>query len=115
SWKTFENFGIPTAASLIEAKSATSKPLIASGGIRNGLQAVKAIALGAELVGIALPALREASKGRQALSDYLQNFIEEMRISMALVGAKNLKALRKTKPIVLGRTKDWLEQRKIKY
>lgn len=115
SWKTFEDFGIPTAWSLIEAKSATKKPLIASGGIRNGLDAVKAIALGAGLVGIALPVLKESGKGRQAIMSCLNNFIEEMRITMALINARNLKGLGKQKPIILGRTRQWLDQRKIKY
>ena len=61
----FRDFGIPTAVSLIETKSAlsgTDKKVIASGGIRNGMDAVKALVLGADMIGNALPLLKSSTE-----------------------------------------------------
>lgn len=97
----FWNFGIPTLQSLLEVKKNFKGQIIASGGIRNGLDMAKAIVLGADMCGIALPVL-EAQKqgGSTAVKKYLEKRIDELRIAMFLVGAKNLKELKKKKSFI---------------
>ncbi len=89
---TFAEIGIPTAISIVECRKAFKGPIIASGGIRNGLQAVKAFVLGADLVALALPVLKAWNEGgTKAVEELLHNFIEELRIGLFLIGAKNVK------------------------
>jgi isopentenyl-diphosphate Delta-isomerase len=110
----FRDIGIPTAVSIIETKNAlidTNKKVIASGGIRNGLDATKAIILGANMVGNALPILKAQNKnGTKEIITYLENFKKEMQISSFLVGCKNILELQKQEYVVLGKLKDWLKQ-----
>lgn len=91
---TFSGWGIPTSESIRDV-SRLGIPLIASGGIRSGLDAAKAIALGADCVGIALPILRAWSINRKSgVREFLDQFITELRISMFLTGSENPKELR---------------------
>lgn len=91
---TFASWGIPTAESIeMVRRSAPGLTLIASGGIRTGLDVAKAIALGADAAGIAAPLLRAADVSAEAVMAALQEVIEELRISMFCVGAANLKEL----------------------
>ena len=92
--KTFAGWGIPTAESIREV-SRLDVPLIGSGGIRTGVDAAKAIALGADCVGIALPVLRAwSSGGVKDVKAFLNRFITELRIAMFLSGSKNVEGLR---------------------
>lgn len=110
--KVFWNFGIPTPVSVLMCKKQFDGKIIASGGIRNGLDCVKGIVLGADLAGIALPALKARQKGKKHLEKYLENFLEEIRIASFLVGAKNLGELKKKKYYLLGNTYKWIKQNK---
>jgi isopentenyl-diphosphate delta-isomerase len=109
--KMFSDWGIPTAASTVEVCQSVSLPVISSGGIRSGLDAAKAIALGADAVGIALPLLKEAYTGHQAVINKVNKFNEELRVAMFLVGAKNIAELKKSSLIIKGDTKEWLNER----
>jgi isopentenyl-diphosphate delta-isomerase len=92
--KVFSQWGIPTADSIAELSS-LGKPVIASGGVRSGLDAAKAIALGASCVGIALPVLRAwGSGGAPEVKAYLSRVIEELKIAMFLTGSGNISRLR---------------------
>jgi len=92
--KTFAGWGIPTAESIGEI-SKLGVPLIGSGGIRTGLDAAKAIALGADCVGMALPILREwSSGGEKGVGDFLDRLIAELKIAMFLTGSKAVEELR---------------------
>jgi isopentenyl-diphosphate delta-isomerase len=96
--ETFWDYGIATAESIVECRRAFKKKIIASGGIRTGLDAAKAIALGADLCGIALPVLKaQQAEGKQGVKKYLEKIIEELKIAMFLSGVKNLKQLKKVK------------------
>ncbi|NOJ26989.1 MAG: type 2 isopentenyl-diphosphate Delta-isomerase [Nitrososphaera sp.] len=98
----FWDWGIPTAASLIEAKRAVKLPLVASGGLRNGLEAAKCIALGASMVGMAYPFLKAAAKSKEDLESFARTVIAELQSTMFLVGAKNIPALASSRYILTG-------------
>ncbi|UCF50362.1 MAG: type 2 isopentenyl-diphosphate Delta-isomerase [Thermoplasmatales archaeon] len=85
---TFWDWGIPTPTSILEAGDATDWkiPIIATGGIRNGLDAAKAIALGATCAGIARALLESAIKGKEAVIYEVDAIIKELRATMFLVG-----------------------------
>jgi len=93
----FKNWGIVTAESLIQCKKVKGMKAIASGGIRNGIEIAKAIALGADLVGIGLPLLKPAQEGEKEVERVLKQLIFELKTTMFCVGARNIKELRKTK------------------
>jgi isopentenyl-diphosphate delta-isomerase len=91
----FAGWGIPTARCLIEARRvAPSEMLFASGGIRTGLDVGKAVALGADLAGIAGPFLRAADRGLDETDSLAHELIETLRITMFCVGARTLMELR---------------------
>jgi len=91
--REFAGWGIPTVESIIEVKK-TNLPIIASGGIRSGIDAAKAIALGAVCVGIALPILRAwSSNSIKGVKNFLDKFIYELKICMFLTGSKSIKEL----------------------
>lgn len=110
--KTFRDFGIPTAVSVIEAKNALAgeKNIVASGGIRNGLDGAKAIVLGADMVAMAMPVLKAQQKSYKALQTYLSNFIRELEITSFLLGCKTVEELHSEQYVVLGKLKEWLNQ-----
>lgn len=92
--ETFAGWGIPTAEAVKEV-SRLKIPLIASGGIRNGVDAAKAIALGADCVGVALPILRAwATGGRAGVEKFLDAFTTELKTAMFLTGSLKVKELR---------------------
>ena len=95
--ETFWDWGIPTATSLENVQRAAPKVLrIASGGIRDGLEAAKCIALGASLVGYASPMLKLADRGVESTIEGIKLLKEELRTAMFGVSAANLDALKKT-------------------
>lgn len=105
----FWNWGIPTAVSIVE--SSVSIPLIATGGVRTGLDVAKSIALGASLCGIALPLVAPALKSRDDVIDRLKVVIEELKVAMFLTGSRNVKEIGNTPAVITGKTKEFLEQR----
>jgi isopentenyl-diphosphate delta-isomerase len=81
--------GIPTAQALVECRAALPhKPLIASGGIRTGSDAAKALALGAQMVAMARPLLEPALKGPEAVVEWLEDFLTELRVALFAIGAR---------------------------
>ncbi len=99
----FAGWGIPTADSLLMVRAASPRlPLIASGGLRSGIDAAKAIALGADLAGFAAPLLRAAAASEMGALDLLTALIEELRVSMFCTGAANLSQLRQVELLVDG-------------
>src|SRR5439155_7664500 len=105
----FRDWGLPTAVAVVGA-SAARVPIIATGGVRSGLDAAKAIALGATIVGVGRPLLQAALKGEQACLDWLASFELELRTAVFLSGIKRGAELRRVPVVVTGRSKAWLEQ-----
>ncbi|HHN93924.1 MAG TPA: type 2 isopentenyl-diphosphate Delta-isomerase [Anaerolineae bacterium] len=96
----FADWGIPTAESLLMAlRGAPGLPIIASGGIRDGIQIAKSIALGAVACGVAGPFLRAAVESTAAVLEGIAVLVEQLRIAMFAVGAGDIAALRQT-PLV---------------
>ena len=92
--ETFSDWGIPTAQSLLQVRSISkSVPLIASGGIRNGLEAAKCLALGADLVGLALPFLKAAYESETDLQALTEILIDEVKTVLFCTGNPDLETL----------------------
>ncbi|MEH7441715.1 type 2 isopentenyl-diphosphate Delta-isomerase [Bacillus sp. JJ1122] len=111
----FENWGIPTAASLIECRAAAPEiSLIASGGIQSSAEIVKALSLGADAAAIAgylLKVLLE--NGTERLIKEIQSIKTEISMMMAALGASTIGELKGIPLVISGDTYHWLEQRRI--
>lgn len=95
----FADWGIPTSQSIQQVRHALPHiPLIGSGGVRSGVDAAKAIALGANVVGTARPALvaAVAPRGSDAVIDELNGYIQELRVAMFCSGCHNITMLAHT-------------------
>ncbi|RMT84105.1 type 2 isopentenyl-diphosphate Delta-isomerase [Pseudomonas viridiflava] len=94
----FAHWGIPTAMSLINVRQALPHTtLIASGGIRDGIDAAKAIRLGADLVGQAAGVLQEALESESAVIEHFETIIRQLRIACFCTGSRDLAALREAR------------------
>ncbi|MGQ9530522.1 MAG: type 2 isopentenyl-diphosphate Delta-isomerase [Candidatus Bathycorpusculaceae bacterium] len=107
----FWDWGIPTAVSIVEVSQTVHIPVIASGGIRNGLDAAKALALGGNLISLSQPLLHTALKGVKETVRFLSLLIGELKNGMFLVGANSIQALRETPIVITGETAEWLKAR----
>lgn len=88
---TFKDWGIPTPVSVIEASVAL--PVIATGGIRSGLDVARALVLGASAAGVARTVLAPSIEGRRETVEALRMLVQELRTAMFLVGAGNVPEL----------------------
>jgi len=109
--EAFWDWGMPTVASLVEVVRRVKVPVIASGGIRSGVDIVKALAIGAKLTGSAYPVLDPATHGAEEVKRKLQSLIEELRNTMFLVGADSVEKLKKAPIIFTGKMAQWLTMR----
>lgn len=92
--KTFANWGIPTADCVRDiARKYPDIPLIASGGVRNGLEVAKLLALGADMVGLAYPFLKAATSSFQALEDLVNLLNAEIKTVLFCTGSKDIESL----------------------
>ncbi|MBU8879112.1 type 2 isopentenyl-diphosphate Delta-isomerase [Bacillus sp. FJAT-29790] len=111
----FNEWGIPSSISIVEAKNGGSKTsIIGSGGIQTSLDMAKAIALGADAVGVAgyfLKILIE--EGIKALIDEIQITHNELTIMMTALGARTIRELQQAPIIISGKTHHWLNERNI--
>lgn len=93
--RTFADWGIPTAESLVAVgEAAPHLSRIASGGIRDGIDVAKCLALGASAAGLASPFLKAAVQSVEAVVDAIDALTDELRIAMFCAGAGDIAALR---------------------
>ena len=94
----FIDWGIPTADAIVEVREALPDiPLIASGGLRTGIDVAKCLALGADLGGMAGPLLKAAIKSTEAVITHIEQIETQIRLSMFATGAHEIPALRSVK------------------
>jgi len=93
--ESFQNFGIPTARSLVNVRELNQTiPLIATGGVRSGKDVAKSLALGADLAAMAAPLLKPALAGPGKIKRVLERVIEELEILLFCLGKRNLAEFR---------------------
>jgi isopentenyl-diphosphate delta-isomerase len=111
----FDEWGIPTAVSIAEAKNSDCKvDVIGSGGIQTSLDIAKSIALGANAVGIAGYFLKVLVKnGIEGLRTEVNLIHEELSIIMTALGARTISELQQAPLVLNGKTHHWLQERNI--
>jgi isopentenyl-diphosphate delta-isomerase len=102
----FADSGLPTVLALVDTLRHTRKPVIVSGGIRDGVDVAKGLSLGASWAAAALPFLQAWDKGK--LDETISRWKEELRITMFVVGAGDVHQLKHKKPFIVGKTADFL-------
>ena len=102
--KTFSQWGIPTAESIAECNKIKGLTIIGSGGIRTGIDVAKAIVLGADIVGMALPLLKLATESPKAVEEKIISLAQELKITMFCLGVKNIKEMKSLKLSAFRRT-----------
>lgn len=108
SGELYWNWGIPTAASVLQVQSGKFDSVIATGGMSNGLEVAKAIALGAHGAGMARPILQALDRaGVQGAVQALQQVEHDLRIALLLTGSPNLAALRKAARVIGPELEAW--------
>jgi isopentenyl-diphosphate delta-isomerase len=104
----FADWGIPTVVSLCEV--AGRGPVIATGGVRSGLDMARALALGAELCGMALPLLAPAMESEEAVVEAIHGFTGELAVAMFLSGARTVKSMRNVRYWITGTTRQMIKR-----
>jgi isopentenyl-diphosphate delta-isomerase len=107
----FSSWGIPTAAAIATVRRSVGPDarLVASGGLRTGLDAAKVLTLGADLAGMALPLFRAQQTGGLAGAEQaLATILTSLRQALVLTGSRNCAELRQKPRIIVGELKDWL-------
>ena len=118
--KLFWDWGIPTAASIIEVNSVVKNnvskiKIIGSGGIRSGSDIAKALRIGANYAAIARPFLMASLEGQESVDQFIEKIVNELKITMLLTGSKDINELTKTPVVIESSLKNWIKQRGIEF
>ncbi len=103
----YRDWGIATPLAVVESMVA-QLPIIATGGIRNGLDVARALALGATLVGIGFPFLKAASESYEKVCELLESIVAQLKVAMQLSGSATLAQLRQADVVLTGESRTWL-------
>ena len=97
--KTFWDWGIPTPTAIIETGNATDweLPIIATGGIRHGLDVARSLVIGADAAGIAHALLEPATTSKDATIKEFDMILHELRTTMFLIGTRNIEEIPKVR------------------
>ncbi len=107
--KTFWDWGIPSPVSVLEL-APLGLPIVASGGVRSGLDVARALALGATAAGTAGGILRAAATGPAETRAELENLVHELKVAMFLTGSRTVDELRAAPYVLTGETPPWLRR-----
>jgi isopentenyl-diphosphate delta-isomerase len=105
--KAFWDWGIPSPVSVVTAN--VGLPIIATGGLRTGLDVARALCIGASCGGMAGRLLPSALKGRDMLEREVQTIIDELKAAMFLVGSSSVSELASAHALVTGLSREWLD------
>jgi isopentenyl-diphosphate delta-isomerase len=105
----FRDWGVPTAVAVVGSAS-VGLPVVATGGVRSGLDAAKAIALGATVVGVGRPLLQAALRGEESVERWIRDFELELRTAVFLSGVRRGVDLRLAPIVITGELRRWLDQ-----
>lgn len=104
-------WGIPTVTAVLEANEICPGKVIASGGVRSALDVAKSLAIGAQIVGIALPFLVAFSRGPEAVMIQADRLKNDLRNVMLMTGARVIEDLRAKPVVITGHIREWLHER----
>ncbi len=104
----FWDWGIPTALSILLVSKSVKIPIIASGGLRNGLEIAKCLILGSNLCAMAFPFLKRAAESEEELEKFTRLILTEIKATMFLLGAKDIASLKNTRYILTDKLADVL-------
>ena len=107
--EVFRDWGVPSAVAIV-GSARSGLPIIATGGVRSGLDAAKALALGATVVGVGRPLLQAALEGSVAVDEWVEQFALELRTAIFLSGVTRARDLSKRAPVITGDTREWIAQ-----
>ena len=93
--EVFADWGLPTPRSIVECRRVPGLTVIGSGGLRHGVDVAKAIALGADLAGMAWPFLAAATESSQRVVERIERVVRELRIAMFCLGARTIAELQR--------------------
>ncbi len=106
--QTFWNWGIPSPIAVTFAD--VELPVIASGGVRTGLDVYRGLMLGATLGGLASPFLKAALSSAQEVTNLIRSLEGELKTAMFLTGCSSVKDIKKARRIYRGRVLEWMAQ-----
>lgn len=104
--EAFNNWGIPTKDCIVSVKSQLpNTPIVASGGMKTGMDAAKAITIGADVIGYARQLLQSATESVDAVLKTMEQIEFELKVTMFGIGAKTIEQLKNTKRVsVMGKS-----------
>jgi isopentenyl-diphosphate delta-isomerase len=77
--------------------------------LRNGLEVAKCLVIGADMCAMALPFLKQAAVSREAVMQFASMLLNELKSTMYLVGAKDVKALKASRHALTGPLAEWFK------
>ncbi len=104
--ETFWDWGLPSPVSVTSCR--VGIPIIASGGIRNGMDIVRAMSIGGDVAGMAFPILKAASRGYDELHNELEHILDEIRASLFLTGVSSVAQRDDIRSVITGRSREIL-------